>query len=347
MIRFECDYLEGAHPAIIEALARTNLEQTPGYGVDNYCESAKAKIRAAIGNENVAVHFLVGGTQANLSVIAATLRPWQGVLCADTGHIAVHETGAIEATGHKVITLPNRNGKICAEQIAEYTDAHFADDTHEHMAQPGMVYLSQSTECGTLYSLKELREISSVCRKRNLFLYIDGARLGYAMASDENDVFLSELASLADVFTIGGTKVGALFGEAIVITNPFIDRDFRYTIKQRGGMLAKGRLLGIQFDTLFTDHLYFEISKHAMKLAVKIRAALQEAGYEFYAKSPTNQLFPILKNEELTALSDKYSFSVWTKVNEDRTAIRICTSWATSEEHVDALIRDLRSLRVK
>ena len=345
MIRFECDYLEGAHPAIIEALVRTNLEQTPGYGVDDYCESAKAKIRAAIGNENLAVHFLVGGTQTNLSVIAAALRPWQGVLCADTGHIAVHETGAIEATGHKVITLANQNGKITAEQIANFTDAHFADSTHEHMAQPGMVYLSQSTESGTLYSLKELQEISRVCRERNLFLYIDGARLGYALASVENDVSLCDLASLADVFTIGGTKVGALFGEAIVIANPLIDRDFRYTIKQRGGMLAKGRLLGIQFDTLFTDNLYFEISAHAMKLAVKIRTALREAGYAFYAESPTNQLFPILKDEELEALSNRYSFSVWANAGEGRTAVRICTSWATSEENADALIRDLKALR--
>ena len=345
MIRFECDYLEGAHPAIIEALVRTNLEQTPGYGVDDYCESAKAKIRAAIGNENLAVHFLVGGTQTNLSVIAAALRPWQGVLCADTGHIAVHETGAIEATGHKVITLPNQNGKITAEQIADFTDAHFADSTHEHMAQPGMVYLSQSTESGTLYSLKELQEISRVCRERNLFLYIDGARLGYALASVENDVSLGDLATLADVFTIGGTKVGALFGEAIVIANPIIDRDFRYTIKQRGGMLAKGRLLGIQFDTLFTDNLYFEISAHAMRLAVKIRTALREAGYAFYAESPTNQLFPILKDEELEALSNRYSFSVWANAGEGRTAVRICTSWATSEENADALIRDLKALR--
>lgn len=345
MIRFECDYLEGAHPRIMEALAASNFQQTPGYGEDEYCERARAKIRAALGDPSANVHFLVGGTQANLTLISAALRPWQGVICADTGHIAVHETGAIEATGHKVLPLANANGKISAEQIAKCVDEHFADSTHEHMVQPAMVYLSQSTETGTLYSLYELTEIRRVTKEKGLLLYIDGARLGYALASEENDVTLPDLARLADAFYIGGTKVGALFGEAMVIENPSLNRDFRYMIKQRGGMLAKGRLLGIQFDALFTDDLYARVSRHAIRLASRVREALREAGYDFFAASPTNQLFPIFTNKEYARLSETYSFSYWARVDEDRVAVRICTSWATTEENVERLITDLKALR--
>lgn len=345
MIRFECDYLEGAHPLIMEALAATNLQQTPGYGEDRYCESAREKIRAAIGDPSANVHFLVGGTQANLTLIAAALRPWQGVICADTGHIAVHETGAVEATGHKVIPLANTNGKISAAQIAKCVDEHFADSTHEHMVQPAMVYVSQSTETGTLYSLSELTEIRKVTKERGLLLYVDGARLGYALASEANDVGLNDLSKLADAFYIGGTKVGALFGEAMVIMNPELNRDFRYIIKQRGGMLAKGRLLGIQFDTLFTDGLYVKIASHAIRLASRVRTALTESGFEFYAASPTNQLFPILTNAEYERLSNDYSLSFWARVDENRVAVRICTSWATTEENTEQLINDLKALR--
>ena len=339
MIRFESDYLEGAHEEILNALVRTNLEQTPGYGVDVYCESARAKIREACGlTEEAGVHFLSGGTQTNLTAIAAFLRPMQGALCADTAHIAVHESGAVEATGHKVITLPGKFGKITAKQIDEFCTAHFADATHDHMVQPGLVYISQSTELGTLYTLKELKALRRVTRKCKLLLYIDGARLGYALASSANDVTLPELAKLSDAFYIGGTKVGALFGEALVITNKTIDSDFRYVLKQRGGMLAKGRMLGLQFDTLFTDDLYMRISRHAMELADRIREHLTNKGIKFLAPSPTNQLFPILEDRVLESLKGEFSFSDFGKYDADHSAVRICTSWATKEADVDKLL---------
>lgn len=340
-IRFECDYGEGAHKKILDRLVETNLVQTPGYGEDEFCASAAGKIRKLCGKENADVHFLVGGTQANLTVISSILRPYQGVIAATTGHINVHETGAIEACGHKVLAVPDKNGKLDAGQIRALCGEHWADTSHEHMVQPGMVYISFPTELGTLYSKKELQEISGACRENNLPLFVDGARLGYGLMSEKNDVSLKELAELCDVFYIGGTKVGALFGEAVVITNPALTKDFRYMIKQKGGMLAKGRLLGIQFDTLLEDGLYFEIAKKADRLAMKLRAALMQKGYPMLVDSYTNQQFPILPNEKLEQLSERYSFSFMGKTDEGHSAVRFCTSWATEEASVDELIAAL------
>lgn len=345
MIRFESDYLEGAHPRILENLLKTNLEQTPGYGVDEYCQNARRKIREACGlDETAGVHFLMGGTQANLTVCAAFLKPWQGVLCADTGHISVHESGSVEATGHEVLTLPHKDGKISAEQIETYVRDHYAQDNYEHTVQPGMVYISQPTEYGTLYSASELEAISHVCRSSGLILFLDGARLIYALKSSVNDVMLSDIARLTDVFYIGGTKAGALFGEALVIINPALNRDFRYVLKQRGGMLAKGRLLGIQFDTLFTDDLYLDISARTNALADRIRGALTQMGVSFAEPSYTNQLFPVLDDAVIQKLSDRYSFSYWEKAEEGKSVVRICTSWATSEEAVEALLKDMKTV---
>ena len=272
MILFHNDYSEGCHEAVMQKLMQTNLEQTVGYGMDEYCEKARMVVRNAIGREDADVHFLVGGTQANFTVIASVLRPHQGVFCADSGHLNVHETGAIEATGHKVIILPTtQDGKLTAEAIQNGYDAHWNDETHEHIVQPGMVYISQSTEDGTTYTLAELKAISETCRKCGLPLFIDGARMGYALMAEGADFNLNDIVNLADVFYIGGTKVGAMMGEAVVIVNPALKKDFRYLIKQRGGMLAKGRLLGIQFETLFEDGLYFELGKTGIEMAKKIK----------------------------------------------------------------------------
>lgn len=344
MIHFECDYTEGAHPKILDALVRTNLEQTAGYGVDEYCRRAAARICSACQSPEAQVHFLTGGTQTNLTVIACALKPWQGVIAADSGHIQVHETGAVEATGHKVLTIQGKEGKVTAEQIEAVCRAHETDGSAEHTVQPGMVYLSQPTELGTLYRKAELAAISRVAREHGLFLFIDGARLGYGLAAPDNDVTLGDLAELTDVFTIGGTKVGALFGEAVVITHPALQRDFRYSIKQRGGMLAKGRLLGLQFDVLFTDGLYEEISAHAIAQAERIRAALAEKGIPCLAANRTNQIFPVFKDAQLSRLSENYSFCFQEKTDETHTAVRICTSWATREEAVTALITEIRAL---
>lgn len=341
MIRFESDYLEGAHPKVLELFNQSNFEQTPGYGQDEYCDRARAVIKRLCNSEDAEVHFLVGGTQANTTVIASVLRPYQGVLCADTGHINVHETGAIEATGHKVLPLQSTDGKISAKQIADAYKAHWNDDSKEHIVQPGMVYISHPTEVGTLYSKEELEEISKVCKKYELPLFLDGARLGYGLTSEKNDLTLSDLAGLCDVFYIGGTKVGAMFGEAVVICNQALKKDFRYSIKQRGGMLAKGRLLGIQFLALLEDGLYFEIAGHANQMARKIRNACEEKGYSFFMESWTNQQFPILPNKTLDKLREDFSFSFWEAVDETHSAVRFCTSWATKEEDVEALIRRL------
>ncbi len=343
MIRFECDYAEGAHEKILENMMRTNLEQTAGYSEDVYSDHARALIRQACGKEDLDVHFLVGGTQTNLTVIASVLRPHQGVLCAVSGHVNVHETGAIEATGHKVLAMPSTDGKITAAQVQEAYDAHWRDESREHVVQPGMVYISQPTENGTLYSKEELTALHETCVKCGLPLYVDGARLGYGMAAPTNDVTLKDLAELSDIFYIGGTKVGALFGEAVVIANPAYGKDFRYIIKQRGGMLAKGRLLGIQFETLFTDGLYFEISKHAVDLAMKIRKACEEKGFGMQFDSYTNQQFPILPNALVAELRQKYAFYTWQKVDEDHTSVRFCTSWATDAENVEQLLADIRA----
>lgn len=347
MTRFECDYTQGAHPRILQRLLETNMEQTSGYGTDEHCERARNLIRRECGHERADVHFLVGGTQTNTTVIAALLRPHQGVLSADTGHIAGHETGAIESTGHKVLTLPHQNGKITAEQVREAYENHLNDGAKEHLVQPGMVYISQSTENGTVYSLAELESLSAVCREYGLPLFVDGARLGYALAAEGGDVTLADLARLTDVFYIGGTKLGALMGEAVVIVNEALKRDFRYLIKQRGGLLAKGRLLGIQFETLFEDGLYFEISRHAVSLAMKLRSGIQESGFGLLHNSPTNQQFPILPNDLLESLKTKHTFTIWEKVDETHTAVRFCTSWGTTEEEIDELVRDLQGAAVR
>lgn len=341
MYQFQCDYNEGAHPRIMERLMETNFEQTVGYGEDHYCEAARAAVRKAVGREDVDVHFLVGGTQANATVISLILRPYQGVLCATTGHINVHETGAIEHGGHKVLALEAADGLLSAALIREAVEAHYAEDGPEHTVQPGMVYISFSSEVGTVYSLSQLREISAVCREYGLPLFIDGARMGYGLASEGCDVSLSDIAALADVFYLGGTKQGALFGEAVVIVNDALKKDFRYCIKQNGGMLAKGRLLGIQFLTLFEDGLYFQLSEHAVSQAMRIRDAFESKGFGFLVQSPSNQQFPILDNATMERLSSDFLFSFWQKVDDTHTAVRFCTSWATRPEAVDALIAAL------
>jgi threonine aldolase len=345
MIRFECDYTEGAHERILKRLLETNDEQTSGYGTDPHCELARTYIKNECDAEHADVHFLVGGTQTNTTVIASILRSHQGVIAATSGHIAVHETGAIEATGHKVLTLPSFDGKIRAEQVRQLVNAHWNDSTHEHMVQPGMVYISQPTENGTIYSKFELEALNRVCRELDLPLFIDGARLGYALAAEDNDLSLADIAKLCDVFYIGGTKIGAMMGEAVVIVNEALKKDFRYHIKQKGGLLAKGRMLGIQFETLFEDGLYFEISKHAVDMAVLLRDALAEQGIPFQYHSTTNQQFPVLPDRLLAALKENYSFSFWEKTDETHSAVRFCTSWATKKENVEMLIEDIKRLR--
>lgn len=343
MIRFESDYTQGAVPEIIEALTKTNMEMTAGYGADEYCLSAAEKIKKELQYENADIHFLVGGTQTNLTFIASAVRPYQAVICADTGHINTHECGSIEACGTKLIQLTSDDGKLKAEEIEKIAAEHFNDPIREHAVQPGLVYISFPTENGTLYSKSELEKIYSVCRKYDMLLYIDGARLGYGLACKENDLELKDFPLLCDAFYIGGTKVGALFGEALVIINDSCKKDFRYMLKQKGAMLAKGRLLGLQFDALFTDGLYFRISKHAATLAEKIRKAFEEKGIEFLYNSPTNQQFPILTNQQADFLSRDFAFSTWCKVG-DKIAVRFCTSWATDEKDVDKLIEAINKM---
>ena len=342
MIRFNCDYGEGAHPRILARLQETNFVQTPGYGEDEYCREAAQIIRGLCKSDDIDVHVLMGGTQANLTVLAAALRPWEGVISADTGHIAVHETGSIEACGHQVLCLPHENGKLRAADVARLCKAHYDDASFEHMVKPAAVYVSSPSELGTVYSREELLALRAVCDEYGLLLFLDGARLGYGLAAPGNDLSLPFLASTTDVFYIGGTKQGALFGEAVVIRNAALKRDFRYEIKQRGGMLAKGRLLGLQFAELLRDGLYFDLSRHAVQLAMAIKAALTEAGYAFLIDSPTNQQFPIFADEQLSRLAQSYAFSYQCRVDEKRSAVRICTSWATREEDVERLISDIR-----
>ena len=345
MLYFNCDYTEGAHPRVLEKMLETNLEQTVGYGEDPYCEAARELIRRECQRQDVDVQFLVGGTQTNFTVIRAALRPYQGVLSPATGHINGHETGAVEATGHKVLALPTgTEGKITAAQVEEAVRAHWADEAREHLVQPKMVYISHPTENGALYTLAELEALSETCKELGLYLFLDGARLGYGLTARGSDVSLGDLARLCDVFTIGGTKCGALLGEAVVIANPDLQRDFRYSIKQNGGMLAKGRLLGLQFLALFEDDLYYDICRAANEQAYRIAAACKEAGFPFFTASPTNQQFPIFPNRLLAKLREKYAVSIWAKVDEEHTAIRLCTSWATREEAVDQLLGDIRAL---
>lgn len=341
MILFNSDYTEGAHPRILKKLMETNLEQTPGYGEDAYCEAAREAIRKVCDAPEADVHFLVGGTQANFTVISSALKPYQGVLCADTGHINVHETGAVEACGHKVLALPGKDGKITAEQIRNAHDLHWSDESHEHIAQPKMVYISHPTELGTLYTKGELEEIGRVCRECGLYLFLDGARLGYGLMAPGTDVTIADIAKICDVFYIGGTKVGALFGEAVVIMNPQLKPDFRYCIKQKGGMLAKGRLLGIQFLELFRDGLYFEIAKHAIDMAMILKEGLKEKGYSFFMDSVTNQQFIMIEDEKLEKIREKYGVTYQQRYDETHSVIRLCTSWATTEENVRSLLADL------
>lgn len=341
MIRFNSDYTEGAHPKVLQKLLETNLEQTAGYGEDPYCLKAAQLIKDKCKRQDVDVHFLVGGTQTNLTVISAALRPHQGAIAAESGHINVHESGAIEATGHKVLALPGVDGKLTADRVQKVYDEHFSDESHEHMVQPKLVYVSDSTEIGTIYTKAELTALSDTCRKNGLYLYLDGARLGYALCAENNDLDLPTLARLCDAFYIGGTKVGALFGEALVICNEKLKEDFRYILKQKGGMLAKGRLLGLQFLALLEDDLYYEMGRHADKMAMLIQAACLRKGYKLFAPSTTNQQFPIMPDEVLNRLKDKYEYSYTQRIDAKHSAVRFCTSWATEMAAVQSLIADL------
>lgn len=332
MIHFDTDYMRGACPEIIAGLASTNMEQTSGYGDDPYSRRAKELILSACGLQDADVHFMVGGTQTNATVIDGLLPKHAGVMAAENGHINVHEAGAIEAAGHKVLVLPSENGKVKAEDLATYMENFYADDTYLHMVAPGMLYISFPTEYGTLYTLDELQALRNVCRNAGIPLYIDGARLGYGIEAQGNTVSLKDIAACADVFYIGGTKVGALFGEAVVVPNRKLLRNFFPLMKQHGAVLAKGRLLGLQFETLFTDNLYFRLSRNAIERAMEIKQALLAKGYEPYADSPTNQQIFYLPNEKIDELKQHVSFELWGKRGEVRTPVRFVTDWSTSEE---------------
>ncbi len=336
MLSLASDYQEGAHPAIMERLVSTNLLRTPGYGTDEFCESAREKIRAACGCPGAAVWFLSGGTQTNAVVTGALLQPWQGVIAADTGHISAHEAGAIEFTGHKVLAIPHYAGKLRAEDVRRFCETFFADENWDHMVAPGMVYISQPTEYGTLYSLSELTELSRVCRDFGLLLYADGARLAYALACPENDVSLPDLARLCDAFYIGGTKCGALFGEAVVMRDPKLMPRFFTIMKQRGALLAKGRIPGLMFDTLFTDGLYLSLGRSAVDIADRMRAVLEDAGCAPALDgfdSPTNQVFAIFSDGQLEYLKNRVGYSFWER-RGNRTVVRFAASWATTEDNL-------------
>ncbi len=334
---FKNDYSEGAHPRILDALGKTNLVQEEGYGKDGYCKKAVELICKKIKNTNAEVHFVSGGTQANLIVISSILKPYESVIAANTAHIAVHEAGAIEATGHKINVIETRNGKLAPQDIKLVLDLH----TDEHMVKPKLVFISNSTELGSIYSKKELEELSSFCKRNDLFLYLDGARLGSALTSEQNDLTLAQLSKLVDVFYIGGTKNGALLGEAIVINNDKVKENFRFHLKQKGALLAKGRVVGIQFLELFKDDLFFDLGKHANSMALKLAKGIEKAGYRFLTRPVSNQIFPILPNALIGKLSKKYGFYVWTKTDDKNSAIRLVTSWATKEEGIDKFISDL------
>ena len=338
MLYFVNDYCEGAHPAILQKLLETNMEKLSGYGTDKYCDSAKEKIRKACSCPDAEVYFLVGGTQTNATIIASVLNRYEGVLAAQTGHVGCHEAGAIEYTGHKVLTLPEKNGKISAESITDYVETFYGDANHEHMVFPGMVYISHPTEYGTLYTKKELTELSAVCREYKIPLFMDGARLIYGLVSKETDVTLQDIAKLCDVFYIGGTKAGALCGEAVVFTGNSMPKHFLTRVKQHGALLAKGRLTGVQFDALFTDDLYLEIGKNAIETAAVLKAGLKEKGYTFYIDSPTNQQFVVLENRKMEELKKDVQFSFWEKKDDTHTVVRFATSWATRMEDVEKLL---------
>ena len=339
MLSFASDYTEGACEEILQKLAETNRESLPGYGMDRYCQSAARKIQEATGCPEAEVYFLVGGTQTNAVVISSMLAPYEGVVAAQTGHVSIHEAGAIEYTGHKVLQLPEKDGKIDPADLQEYLQNFEADANNDHMVFPGMVYLSHPTEYGTLYSRKELQALSEICRSYEIPLYLDGARLGYGLAGEENDLSLSEIAHLCDVFYIGGTKVGAFCGEAVVFgEKKNVPAHFITRIKQQGALLAKGRLLGLQFDVLFTDDLYTRISRNAIETADRLKEGLAAKGYRFYMESPTNQVFPILENSQLEALEPLAKFGFWEKYDDTHTVMRIATSWATRMEEIEQLI---------
>lgn len=342
MIDFRSDYLEGAHQSVLDRLAAYNMQQSLGYGEDDHCARAADRIRELVACPTADVHFVSGGTQANLTVISAILRPHQGVLSAITGHISEHEAGAIEATGHKVLVLPEVEGRISPQDVEAFVDSHYADASFEHWVQPGMVYISNTTERGGTYSKAQLTALSDTCKKLNLPLFIDGARLGYALAEEGTDLKFTDLPKLCDVFALGGTKQGALFGEAIVVVNEQIKKDFRYIIKQKGGMLAKGWLLGLQFEALLEGNRYLDLSAQANRLATTFRDALLGVGVAFLTPSNTNQQFPILQNSVLDSLKDKYGWSTIKKVDDARTAVRFCFSWARTESDLNSLLRDMK-----
>lgn len=340
-LSFACDYAKGAHPGILQRMVETNMLSSAGYGLDEISESARDRIRKACRCENAAVEFLLGGTQTNAVMIDALLRSYQGVIAAQTGHISVHEAGAIEANGHKVLAIPHQYGKLSADAVGNYLKDYYNDTNHEHMVMPGMVYLSHPTEYGTLYSRAELQAIRSVCDQYGIYLYVDGARLAYALSCPDNDVSLWDLAEMCDAFYIGGTKCGALFGEAVVIPEPEKVPHLFTIIKQHGALLAKGRLLGIQFDVLFRDDLYMHIAEPAIKAAASIRTALQEKGYHLFFESPTNQIFVVIENDALKTLGEIVEYGFWEKYDDGHTVIRLATDWATTEAETIALINVL------
>ena len=338
MIYFESDYTEGAHPKILERLNETNMIQASGYGHDEFCENAKNKIRKTINCPNAQIQFITGGTQTNQIVIDTMLKPFEGVVSAQTGHVNSHEAGAIEYTGHKVIPIPQHEGKIDGTELNDYLETFFSDGNNEHMVFPGMVYISHPTEYGTLYTKNQLTKISSVCRKNNIPLFMDGARLGYGIMAKSSDLSLEDIAELCDVFYIGGTKCGALCGEAVVFTKNNMPQHFENLVKKHGALLAKGRLLGVQFDALFTDNLYLEISKNAIDTAETLKKALKEKGYRFLLDSPTNQQFVILENKFMEELKKSVKFNFWEKYDKDHTVVRFATSWSTKMENIEKLI---------
>ncbi len=337
MLSFECDYNNGALPEILESLVKTNDVKAPGYGTDVFCLSAKEKIKKACGREDVEVEFLVGGTQTNSIIISTMLRDHEGVISATTGHVNAHEAGAIEYTGHKVIELPQTLGKLSAADADRYITDFYNDGNHEHMVYPGMIYISHPTEYGTLYTKAELTALHEVCKKHNIPLFLDGARLGYGIMSKKTDVTMKDIAELTDVFYIGGTKVGALCGEAVVFTGNSKPAHFVNAIKKRGALLAKGRLLGVQFDTLFTDDLYFKAAGNAIELAEDLKKLLADKGLKFFIESPTNQQFVIVENKKLEEISDKVSYSFWEKYDDTHSVVRFATSWATTKADIEAL----------
>jgi len=340
---FKNDYAEGAHPRILQALIESNFVQDEGYGGDRFTQKAIELLKEKIGRTDVDIHLLSGGTQTNLTAISAFLRPHEAAIAASTGHILTHETGAIEATGHKIISVETENGKLYPSQIKTVLDLHM----DEHMVKPKLVYISNTTEIGSIYNKSELTDLKDFCEENNLILYMDGARLGSALCSVENDLKLSDIPALVDAFYIGGTKNGALLGEALVICRNSLKEDFRFHLKQKGALLAKGRLLGIQFYELFKDDLFFELAQHANKMATILGEACSNAQFSFLTHSPSNQIFPILPNEIIAELQKNYSFIVWEKVDSTHSAIRLVTSWATKEEEVRKFVEDLKELYSK